>query len=252
MDPFIEGEEWKDFHHSILSAIRDVLNPLVLPKYVVRIEESVYLFDEDTPRERTFIEPDVAIIDRGGHSQLQSPRSGNLALKPIPHTVPLPQHVRQAYLVISDRRHRDVVTAIEVLSPWNKTGRGREHYLNKREGILATPANLVEIDLLRRGERLPTVEPLTPADYYVFVCRPEKLPIADVFAWQLLDRLPEIGIPLASGDADVALDLQAVFATVYDLAAYQFSLDYTAEVEPRLGERQQHDVEQLLREAGKI
>jgi hypothetical protein len=162
------------------------------------------------------------------------------------------RRVRQAYLVISDQRRRDVVTAIEVLSPWNKTGRGRDRYLNKREGILASPANLVEIDLLRRGERLPTVEPLTLADYYVFVCRPETLPVVDVFAWQLLDRLPEIPIPLSSGDAEVRIDLQLLFETVYERAAYQYSLDYASELAPPLRDDQQQAVEMLLRVAGKI
>ena len=57
---------------------------------------------------------------------------------------------RQRYLEIRDRRDRELVAVVELLSPVNKkSGPYRAQYLTKRSEILASPAHLVEIDLLR-------------------------------------------------------------------------------------------------------
>src|SRR5437870_5558976 len=47
MDPFIEGRMWRDFHHELLSVIRELIAPRLVPRYVTRIEERVYV--EYTP-----------------------------------------------------------------------------------------------------------------------------------------------------------------------------------------------------------
>ena len=61
---------------------------------------------------------------------------------------------RQRYLEIRDRRNRELVAVVELLSPVNKkSGPYRAQYLTKRSEILASPAHLVEIDLLRDGLR---------------------------------------------------------------------------------------------------
>jgi hypothetical protein len=92
----------------------------------------------------------------------------------------------------------------------------------------------VEIDLLRGGQRLPTREPLAPADFYAFLCRTERLPQVEVYAWTLRDRLPVVPVPLSGDDPDVPLDLQAAFTTTYDRAGYDYALDYRRPVEPSL------------------
>jgi hypothetical protein len=43
MDPFIEGQQWGDFHHSFTEEIRRVLIPQVVPRYLVRVDEYVYI-----------------------------------------------------------------------------------------------------------------------------------------------------------------------------------------------------------------
>ncbi len=59
---------------------------------------------------------------------------------------------RLAFVEIRDRRNRQLVTGIELLSPANKRpGGDRDQYLAKRQRILASTAHLVEIDLLRGG-----------------------------------------------------------------------------------------------------
>jgi hypothetical protein len=93
----------------------------------------------------------------------------------------------------------------------------------------------VELDLLRSGIRLPTVTPLPAGDYYAMISRANRRPTAEVYAWTLRQPLPAIPVPLQQGDPDVMLELQSVFATVYDRARYDLSLNYQATLEPPLG-----------------
>ena len=71
---------------------------------------------------------------------------------------------------------------------------------------------------------------LPQGDYYSIVSRRSQRPIADGYTWTIRDRLPTIPVPLKDGDPDVPLDLQAVFTTVYDLARYDLSLNYDADL----------------------
>ncbi len=138
-------------------------------------------------------------------------------------------------MTIRNRQSQNVVTVIELLSPVNKTaGEGRNEYLVKRSNIFYTLAHLVEIDLLRGGQRLPTRESLAPADFYAFLCRTERLPQVEVYAWTLPDRMPVVPVPLSGDDPDVSLDLQAAFTTTYERAGYDYALDYRRPVEPTL------------------
>jgi hypothetical protein len=150
------------------------------------------------------------------------------------------------YLTIRERQSLRVVTVIELLSPTNKQGKGRQEYLRKRTEILESRSHLVEIDLLRGGVRLPTTEPLPPGDCIAFVCRQERLPDADVYAWPLRRRLPPVPIPLGEGDADVLLDLQQAFTAVYDRAGYDLLLDYEADLKPALRPNDAEWVRQIV------
>ena len=130
---------------------------------------------------------------------------------------------------------------IEVLSPTNKR-RGadaRAEYLAKRHEVLGSKTNLVEIDLLRGGERLPVSEDLPPGDYYAFVCRGGRRYEAEVYAWPPQATLPTIPIPLKPEDADVRLELQAALVTSYDRLGFDYSLDYGRDVVPSLSEREE-------------
>jgi hypothetical protein len=159
-------------------------------------------------------------------------------VEPLSCTLAIPDQRRETYLVIRDSEEHMVVTVIESLSPSNKRkgSDGWDAYLAKREQVLSSPAHFVELDLLRGGSRMPlTFQQRPPAyDYRVLVSRRERRPRADAYVWPLMHALPTITIPLMRGDADVPLDLQQVFAGVYDRAAYQRSLDYSAALDPAL------------------
>ena len=236
MDPFIESQKWQDFHTTFITVLRELLMPKVRPRYVVEVEQYVYLAREDEEPDR-LMEPDLAVIEGALESVLPMGNSvaATATLAPVIHTVPVPRQHRQKFLSIRNMQSQNVITVVELLSPTNKKpGDGTSEYLVKRSNVFYTQANLVEIDLLRGGQRLVTKEPLTPADFYAFVSRAERRSKADVYGWTLRDQLPVIPIPLAGGDPDVPLDLQAAFTTTYDRAGYDYALDYRRAVEPPL------------------
>jgi hypothetical protein len=234
---------WEDFHHDLISAIREAMIPRVRPRYMVRVEERVYIEHKPNGRDERarFIRPDVTVLEQG---RKEPPARGGVAtatavaIAPVVLTLPVPERQREAFLTIRERETMEVVTVIEVLSPSNKQpgSDGRREYLSKREAVLQSPAHLVELDLLRGGERLPTLEPLPPGDYYAFVCREYDRPAAEVYAWPLRHPLPPIPVPLAGDDPDVVLELQAIFNTVYERAGYDYSLDYDGPIAPPLSE----------------
>jgi hypothetical protein len=254
MDPFIEGQVWEDFHTDVISAIRGALIPSVRPRYVVRVERRVYL--EHAPEEpAAFINPDVLVLERSKESSPRPERAGGAAtlaaVTPVVLSVPMPERRREAFLTVRERESMEVITVLEVLSPTNKRSGsdGRREYQSKREAVLLSGTHLVELDLLRGGQRLPTVEPLPPGDYYAFVSRAARRPRVEVYAWSLRQRLPAIPVPLAGDDEAVALDLQPVLNVVYDRAGYDYSLDYRGPVDPPLSEADAAWAKQVL-EAG--
>jgi hypothetical protein len=70
MDPFLEMQEWSDFHARYMTVLSELLTPQVRPRYVVRVERRVYL--EQPFDERDQIIPDVAIVERRGLSRSSS------------------------------------------------------------------------------------------------------------------------------------------------------------------------------------
>jgi hypothetical protein len=245
MDPFIESQMWESFHTRYITVLADMLVPKVRPQYTVDVERYVYVTREDEEVE-SIIAPDAFVADTGHGWRESAATAATVTLQPVRHRVPLPRR-RQAFLVIRTRRRDAVVTVIEVLSPWNKKPEaGFAEYLAKRANVLQSTANLVEIDLLRGGARLPTVEPLQKGDFYAFISRPSLRPDVDVYAWTLRDPLPTRPIPLAEGDPDVPLDLQAAFTTTYDRAGYDYSVDYAEKVRPTLSKRDAQWVKSCL------
>jgi len=240
MDPFIEGDSWQDFHLAFIAAVRELLVPQVRPNYLVRAQERVYL--EHLPGDglpRSF-GPDVSVVAPRGFIETGS-RGGTamaVAAAPVIISLPMPLREREHYLTILWRDTMEVVTIVEVLSPSNKRrgSDGRREYVAKREAVLLSGSHLVELDLLRGGERLPTLDPLPSADYYAVVSRVERRPSAEAYGWAVLEPMPAIPIPLTGGDADVTLDIQQVFNSVYEHSDYDYSLDYSRSLEPPLND----------------
>ncbi|MGB2609467.1 MAG: DUF4058 family protein, partial [Isosphaeraceae bacterium] len=105
IDPYLESQGyWPDFHASLTTYCRDALNDVLPESYEARLGEQLRLVERREPQGRTVL-PDVSV----------------LTLEPV--TIDLPveeiEEVRDLWIEIRHRPDRDLVTAIEILSPTN-------------------------------------------------------------------------------------------------------------------------------------
>lgn len=221
MNPFLEqADVWHDFHQGFVAAIRNTIAPLILPKYVAKIDENVYIHELSAEERHLLGRPDIAVLanEPGGAATAVAERTAPV----YGHLLPTADVLRESYIEIRDRESRELITVIELLSPTNKErGPDRDQYIAKRRCILASPAHFVEIDLLRGHERMPVHE-LPPCEYMVMVSRYQERPRVGLWPIKLRERLPEIPIPLRYGDSDAVLDLQPLLNTLYDAAGYGY------------------------------
>lgn len=226
MNPYIEAQAWRDFHANFIVEIQGTLMPYLIPKYAARIEERVYI-DEDVVETQVRY-PDIAVETVQPEASYTGGGAATLA-QPALLSVPITVEHRERFLEIRTLPDRTLVTVIELLSPTNKRSNsvGRRAYLRKRRQLFEARVNLVEIDLVLRGEHMPTNEPLPEGDYFVLVARGYRLPIVEVYAWKLGQPMPVIPVPLLRGDPDVLLNLQAVYESVYSRARYDAQLDFS-------------------------
>jgi hypothetical protein len=258
MDPYLERpSEWPDLHGRLIPLASNLLSRQLLPNYYVRIEERVYVSDENDPGRQRFA-PDLRIL-RGtatgvaGGLPVQAPSGAAAAVaEPVEETTFVEEEVHERYLTVVDAAQRTVVTVIEILSPSNKVrnSRGRQEYLHKRHEIMRSPAHLVEIDLLRAGERSVPDERLEAHDYLAHVSRAHRRPMGTLWPIRVEQQLPTIPIPLKNSDPDARLDLQTMLTTAYDDAGYGVQIDYRAEPQPPLSAEQAMWADRLLRERG--
>ncbi|MCX7643190.1 MAG: DUF4058 family protein, partial [Armatimonadetes bacterium] len=245
MDPYLESPSiWQDFHHSFIDEMRATLVPKVRPKYAVHIER--YVCISEPTIEEIRVRPDLTIAETQGQGvepESQPSAVTTAVLVPLPE----PQEVYHYFLEIREVATQKVITIVEMLSPFNKrAGEGREDYLRKRRMILESNVHLVELDLLREGERLPMGKPLPSGHYYAIISRSYKRPIAEVYAWTIKQPLPTIPIPLKRGDEDVMLDLQKVLSAVYDRAGYDYRLPYDRQPERPLSDDDGEGAKQII------
>jgi hypothetical protein len=236
MDPWLEHPDlWPDVHNSLIAAIRDSLIPLIIPQYVARIES----------RTTVLTAVDVDHMYRPGveirAADLAAPRrEAGLAVmertEVIPIEVELPvDEIEETYLTIKKLPGRKLVTMMEILSPTNKkTEKARADYLEKRQELIQSGVNLVEIDLLRAGEPMPLKGSPPPSDYRILICRQPQRRTASLYSFSYKVPIPAITIPLLPGDPEPALDLNAVLHALIDRARYDVDIDYRLPPRPRL------------------
>jgi hypothetical protein len=225
MDPYLEGSRWLGFHSQLCAEIARQLAPRLRPKYVALTNERFVLdMPEDVGITPRGIYPDTGVTPATVGPRL--PAAVGAGTAPLHLATVMPERIPQISVEIHDCAQRQLVTAIEVLSPTNKRGDGREEYLRKRRTILLSEAHLIEIDLIREGQRVPMRQALPSVPYFVFVSRVAKRPILDIWPVTLDEPLPTIPVPLLADDADSFLDLQQAFTAVYDLIGYDLVIDY--------------------------
>ena len=261
MDPYIEVSHlWEDFHHDLISEIKGSLAGRLPERYVVRTGERSYValaLDEGEEEQRQFL-PDVAVVTKEKSSR-RSRKSKEPARSASSTSVAAPllmralvkAEYREAFLEIRQvAPEHKLVTGIEVLSPSNKRPdtKGWRLYYRKRQAFLNGRANLVELDLLRGGQRMPMVSPWPDSPYYLLVCRKKKYHRCEAYPAFFMEPLPPIPIPLAPPDADITLDIQPFIQAIYDRSHYERDIDYRQPLYPPLSTKEQAWLDERLRE----
>ena len=260
MNPYLEHpDRWSTVHNRLIVALADVLTPQLLPKYQVDIEKRVY---EVMGLNSLLVgRPDVTIQRprSGSKEQSSSSTASSVVLSDTPATpakvtIPMPEEVREAYLEVKDAATQAVITSIEILSPTNKRGDGRQKYEQKRQKVLSSRTHLVEIDVLRAGEALPISGAPKQQEaerfYRILVSRSDIRPMADLYSFRLKDTIPSFPLPLRPGDKEPIVSLQALLNDIYDRSGYDYFIDYSIDPLPPLSQAERTWIDELLQKNG--
>jgi uncharacterized protein DUF4058 len=245
MDPYIEAcHLFEDFHNKLISEIERFLSERVPDRYVVRTPERSYISLSESVDDEHLPVPDVTVAatrrpkrtERKPKGAAPAPAAqGGAVPVLIPALIKAPY--REPYVEIrqTDPEHK-LVTGIEVLSPSNKrpNTKGWRLYHRKRLAFLRGYAHLVEIDLLRRGRRMPMARAWPDSPYYLMVCRKKQASRCAVWPAYFTELLPSIPIPLAPPDPDIILDIQPFVEAIYARSRYERDIDYRQPLNPPL------------------
>src|SRR5687768_614291 len=127
-DPYLEAR-WSDVHASLCPAIRAALQPLLPPGLRARANEAI-LLEASGGQQLGRFEADAVVVQgkpRANPPGPSGPRAGGL-VEPILVEKLRSLRVDRWVQIIDTTTGNQVVTAIEVLSPWNK----RSGTLNRR------------------------------------------------------------------------------------------------------------------------
>lgn len=248
MNPFFE-QQWRDAHTRLVGYFSDTLQERLPADLVARTEEEVVVIGA-APTPKTY-RPDVQIREPW---TLKEPATAVAAISPPPPAtepirVFLDEEVKR-WIEIRDVTGR-VITVLELLSPTNKLeSADRDRYLSKRCRFIGGGANLVEIDLVRRGAWIfpATVQDVLQeagACYAVCVFRAARPGEEEVYPIRLRERLPVIRVPLRPADADVVLDLQPLIDQCHERGRYHL-LNYRLALDPPLSLEDSAWADQLL------
>lgn len=260
MDPYLE-QYWGDVHTTLSVYSRNQLNKQLPDALQARVEESVSI--ETQRDEFRTIYPDVRVVEDG---RFETGGGGGTAV-----AVAEPEVETEDALIVEfekawdepmTERHLEVVdlsdggrviTAIEFISPANKTGdAARQKYLQKRREYAAAGVNVVEIDLTRTGPRILSVPRLSlpkamRTPYGVCVFRVLKPTQFEYYRASMRARLPTIKVPLRATDKDALLQLQPLIDDCYRDGRYH-RIDYRVPPVPPLDPDDQEWTEKLLKE----
>src|SRR3954447_933613 len=147
MNPFIEQSDlWPDFHTKFLAAINERLVPQVRPTYIVLLEQHIYVHEQPPNHPEPVGRADVSVA----HSEQDAERRNRAAVldmdAPAEVELTFQETERIPFLEVRDRKNRELVTVLELLSPTNKRGEDRKEYITKRRALLTSNAHYIEID----------------------------------------------------------------------------------------------------------
>ena len=231
IDPEIAKQgRWRGFHNAFLIHAQIALLTVLPAGYDVETDHRLELGpgdDQDDGSDGRWRWGDVDVVRQGDGGSIQ-PAEGAVATADARTFVrhqPINLAPRQTYARVVAIPDGELVTTIELLSPTNK-GSGYMEFLARREVLLNAGINLVELDLLVEGRRLPVVEGINDGDGFAVITLAPTPEQADVWAFTLADRLPRIPVPLKPQDGHVVLDVGKVYTETYDRGGFARRLKY--------------------------
>jgi hypothetical protein len=257
MDPYLE-KHWRDIHAGLIVYARDQLESRLPRSLMARVEERI-VFECDEREHHRY--PDARVVE----SSHREPEGGGTALAVATEEAVESFVVRidtepmtETFIEILDASTGNrVVTVIEFLSLSNKTpGESMTSYRRKQQELRSGNVSLVEIDLLRSGERgrvLPqrTLKPRKRKTYMACVRRGWQPGLAELFPISLRQPLPPIKIPFRQTDEEIRLELQPLIGQAYLKGRYSDNLDYRLPAEPPLEGDDAARADELLKAAGR-
>lgn len=256
MNPYLESR-WYDFHTRLVAHASEQLNEKLPADLVANTEERVAVEHEGIAVAESY-RPDVRIERPGGKSRneyLTEPVEPGGVLTEAAVKLIVAEPATERFIEIMETKTHRVVTVIEVVSPSNKRGPGLRTYRRKRRQLLGSNINIVEIDLVRKGNWRALLQPHscppkqeTP---YRGTLRFASDPAAVyMIPFQLRQMLPKLPIPLRKDDAPVFLELQPLVNAVYERGRCGQVIDYTQPPpEPALSAEDAAWCDELLRHA---
>lgn len=249
MDPYLE-RHWRDVHTRLTAYSTDALNESLPGALAARCEERVVIDAGEWAPQRV-TSPDVRIIESGSSNGTKSAPAGGVATAPILFEM-LADSITEPFIEIRDSSGQTLITVIEFISPTNKRhGPDRERYLPNRRHVFDTGVNVVEIDLVRAGSCQALLLPYAlkreeETSYRAVVWRATTHRRGELYLIPLGSPLPQIGIPLRDGEADVTLALQPLIENVYVRGRYAQTIDYARPCDPPLSETEMTIAKPLL------
>ena len=228
MNPYLEHRHiWPDFHNDLIAQMRTVLGPRLPARYRIALQQRVEVATPSgAPLDLAFMIPDALVTDEPPNQASPPAASAAVAVATSPVEdyairVRMPRDVKVTWLRVEAMPDQKLVTIIEVLSPTNKApGRERQRYERKREVIVGSGANLVEIDLLRGGEPMPLETPPPASDYRILVCRGWQRPSALLYPFNVRQPIPPFILPLLPEDEPLTVDLGPIINAMHHTARY--------------------------------
>jgi hypothetical protein len=260
MDPYLEMS-WRDVHTQLIALTQARLN-LALPQdLVARVEEEIAVEveadDLELPMVRRRVGPDVRVFETIEEFSAQAGSTasdGAIALAPFRLEL-LDEPITERHVRIIDTHGGErVVTVIEFISPANKTSRGADLFIRKRNALLDGGVNVVEVDLVRGGGWRRLLGPhVCPAEAITAFRAVMRLPSGDVFLHPMSLRapLPSIRVPLRPNERPAELSLQLLIEQAYENGRYARTIDYRKPCEPALDTPDATWADELLKAAGR-
>ena len=138
VDPFLEDPtQWNSVHTRLLVAISDQLAGLFAPNFFIRIGERVHQTSLADPYQQP-IAPEFYVVKRPA-TNIQTMAVSSIAEPTLIEPI-YDLEIRDRYIEILDTQNREVVTTLELLSPFNKKSGTpeTETFVRKRKAVMSS------------------------------------------------------------------------------------------------------------------